>query len=88
MTEQAVSEPSVALLGAGIMGAGMARNLLRAGIPLRVWNRTASRAEPLGADGAAVCAGPANVVRGADIIVTMLADGPSVFEVMTAAGPG
>ncbi len=88
MTEQAVPEPSVALLGTGIMGAGMARNLLRAGIPLRVWNRTASRAEPLEADGAAVCADPADAVRGADIIVTMLADGPSVFEVMAAAGPG
>ena len=88
MTEQAGSEPSVALLGTGIMGAGMARNLLRAGIPLRVWNRTASRAAPLEADGAAVCADPANAVRGADVIVTMLADGPTVFEVMAAAGPG
>jgi len=88
MTEQAASEPSVALLGTGVMGAGMARNLLRAGIPLRVWNRTASRAAPLVADGAAVCADPADAVRGADIIVTMLADGPTVFEVMAAAGPG
>ena len=88
MTEQAASEPSVALLGTGIMGAGMARNLLRAGILLRVWNRTMSRAEPLEADGAAVCEDPADAVRGADIIVTMLADGASVFEVMAAAGPG
>jgi 3-hydroxyisobutyrate dehydrogenase len=88
MTEQVVSEPSVALLGTGIMGLGMARNLLRAGIPLRVWNRTGSRADPLEADGAAVCDEPADAVRGADIIVTMLADGPSVFEVMAAAGPG
>jgi len=88
MTEQAASQPSVALLGTGIMGIGMARNMLRAGIPLRVWNRTRSRAEPLEADGAAVCGDPGEAVLGADIIVTMLADGPTVFEVMTAAGPG
>ena len=78
----------MAQLGTGIMGLGMARNLLRAGIPLRVWNRTRSRAEPLEADGATVCDEPADAVRGADIIITMLADGPSVFEVMAAAGPG
>jgi len=88
MTEQAASQPSVALLGTGIMGTGMARNMLKAGIPLRVWNRTRSRAEPLEAEGAAVCSDPAEAVRGADIIVTMLSDGPAVFEAMTAAGPG
>lgn len=88
MTEQAASQPSVALLGTGIMGTGMARNMLKAGIPLRVWNRTGSRAEPLAAEGAAVCSDPADAVRGADIIVTMLSDGPAVFEAMTAAGPG
>ena len=88
MTEQAASQPSVALLGTGIMGTGMARNMLKAGIPLRVWNRTRSRAEPLAAEGAAVCSDPADAVRGADIIVTMLSDGPAVFEAMTAAGPG
>ena len=88
MTEQAASQPSVALLGTGIMGAGMARNMLKAGIPLRVWNRTRNRAEPLAAEGAAVCSDPADAVRGADIIVTMLSDGPAVFEAMTTAGPG
>jgi 3-hydroxyisobutyrate dehydrogenase len=88
MTEQIASQPSVALLGTGIMGTGMARNMLRAGIPLRVWNRTRSRADPLEAEGAEVCSGPADAVRGADIIVTMLSDGPAVFEAMTAAGPG
>ena len=62
MTEQAASQPSVALLGTGIMGTGMARNMLKAGIPLRVWNRTRSRAEPLAAEGAAVCSDPADAV--------------------------
>ena len=70
------------------MGTGMARNMLQAGIPLRVWNRTRSRAEALAAEGAEVCSDPADAVRGADIIVTMLSDGPAVFESMTAAGPG
>ncbi len=88
MTEQAASEASVALLGTGLMGAGMARNMLKAGMSLRAWNRTASKAEPLEADGAALCDDPADAVRGADIIVTMLSDGPTVFDVMTAAGPG
>jgi 3-hydroxyisobutyrate dehydrogenase len=88
MTEQAASVPSAALLGTGIMGTGMARSMLRAGIPLRVWNRTRSRAEPLEADGAVVCDTPAEAARGADIIVTMLADGPTILDVMTAAAPG
>ena len=50
----------VAVLGTGTMGAGMSRSLLRAGHTVRVWNRTAQRAEPLAADGATVAgsAGP------------------------------
>ena len=64
MTEQAASEASVALLGTGLMGTGMARNMLKAGISLRAWNRTASKAEPLEADGAALCDDPADAVAG------------------------
>jgi 3-hydroxyisobutyrate dehydrogenase len=78
----------IALLGTGIMGAGMGRNVLRAGMPLRAWNRTRSKAEGLAADGATVCDSPADAVRGADIIVTMLADGPTVRDVMEAAAGG
>jgi len=85
MTESAPAPPTVALLGTGIMGAGMGRNLARAGLPLRVWNRTRDRAEPLAADGATVTDGPAEAVREADVIVTVLADGPTVSEVLTAA---
>jgi 3-hydroxyisobutyrate dehydrogenase len=88
MTESTASPLAVALLGTGIMGAGMGRNIARAGLPLRVWNRTRDRAEPLAADGAAVGDSPADTVRGADIIVTMLADGPAVFEVVSAAAGG
>ncbi|MDT7658648.1 MAG: 3-hydroxyisobutyrate dehydrogenase, partial [Pseudonocardiales bacterium] len=40
-------KPTVALLGTGIMGAGMGHNMLKAGLPLRVWNRSPEKAEPL-----------------------------------------
>ena len=49
----------VGFIGLGIMGQGMAHNLLKAGFPLTVWNRTVARAEPLAAAGAAVAATPA-----------------------------
>src|SRR5687768_15878019 len=50
------TRPTVALLGTGTMGLGMARNLLKAGLPLRVWNRTSAKAQPLAEDGAVVAA--------------------------------
>jgi 3-hydroxyisobutyrate dehydrogenase len=68
----------VALLGTGVMGAGMARNLLAAGHELRAWNRTRERAEPLAADGATVCEAPAEAAAGAEVVVTMLADDDAV----------
>ena len=87
MTEQAASQPSVALLGTGIMGTGMARNMLKAGIPLRYG--TGPGAAPnhwsRGRGGVQL---RTLLFRGADIIVTMLSDGPAVFEAMTVAGPG
>jgi 3-hydroxyisobutyrate dehydrogenase len=65
----------VAWIGTGLMGAPMARNLADAGHEVRVWNRTASKAEGLGA---VVAGSPAEAVSGADVVVTMLADGPAV----------
>lgn len=88
MTTDDQHKPTVALLGAGIMGAGLGRNMLRAGLPLRVWNRTGAKAEALGGDGATVAGSPADAVRDADVIVTMLADGDAVREAMEAASPG
>ena len=52
------SHDTVAVLGTGIMGAPMARNLLAAGFPVRVWNRTAEKTAPLGAAGAVIGASP------------------------------
>jgi 3-hydroxyisobutyrate dehydrogenase len=66
------------VLGTGIMGAAMARNLLGAGHPVRVWNRTRARAEPLAGDGAIVCDTPREAAAGADAAITMLRDGPAV----------
>lgn len=65
---------SVALLGTGTMGAGMARNLLKAGFAVTVYNRTRAKAEPLAAQGATVADTAAEAVRGAQVIVSMLAD--------------
>jgi 3-hydroxyisobutyrate dehydrogenase len=76
---------AVAFLGTGRMGRPMAANLARGGVELRVWNRTGSRAEPLAADGAVVAATPAQAVRGATIVITMLADGAATER--AAAGP-
>ncbi|XVQ14356.1 NAD(P)-dependent oxidoreductase [Spirillospora sp. CA-255316] len=76
---------AVALLGTGIMGTAMARNLLRHGFDLRVWNRTRSRAEPLAADGATVTGSPAEAVEGAEVVITMLKDGDTVLAAMRDA---
>ncbi|MGM9383644.1 NAD(P)-dependent oxidoreductase [Streptomyces antibioticus] len=78
---------TVSVLGTGIMGAAMARNLARAGHTVRAWNRTRAKAEPLAADGVAVVATPADAVRDADVVLTMLYDGPAALEVMREAAP-
>lgn len=80
--------PVVAVLGTGIMGAGMTRSLLRAGLEVRAWNRTIARAEPLAESGAHVEADAADAVRGADVVLTMLADRAAVHAAMEAAEPG
>ncbi|WP_217551626.1 NAD(P)-dependent oxidoreductase [Streptomyces sp. GbtcB6] len=82
----------IAFLGLGHMGAPMARRLLAAGHPLTVWNRTAAKAEPLVAEGAVLAASPADAVRDADVVVTMLADPAALDavadEIVPALRPG
>ena len=73
--------PTVALLGTGIMGTGIAHSLLRAGLELRVWNRTREKAEPLAADGAKVMSSPAEAGAGADVVITMLTNGEATENV-------
>ncbi len=64
----------IAVLGTGIMGAAMARNLAQDGHEVRAWNRSPEKAEPLAADGIAVARAPEDAARGADVLVTMLLD--------------
>ncbi|WSW79688.1 NAD(P)-dependent oxidoreductase [Streptomyces sp. NBC_00996] len=78
-------ELTVSVLGTGIMGAAMARNLARAGHTVRAWNRSRAKAEPLAADGAHIADSPAEAVQGADVVLTMLYDGPAALDVMTQA---
>jgi 3-hydroxyisobutyrate dehydrogenase len=73
-------DTKVAVLGTGIMGAAMARNLLSGGMEVRAWNRSREKAEPLAQDGAEVAGNPADAARGADFILTMLADTDAVEE--------
>ncbi|MEU7425730.1 NAD(P)-dependent oxidoreductase [Streptomyces sp. NPDC040750] len=80
-------KPTVSVLGTGIMGAAMARNLCRAGLDVRVWNRTREKAEPLAAAGARVADSPAEAVEGADVVVTMLYDGETVLDTLREAAP-
>jgi len=65
----------IALLGVGLMGARMARNLLKAGHGVTLWNRSADKAQALVGDGAKVAADVPGAVAGAEFMITMLSDG-------------
>ncbi|HWG64042.1 MAG TPA: NAD(P)-dependent oxidoreductase [Streptosporangiaceae bacterium] len=78
-----MADDAIAVLGAGsTMGLPMARNLARAGWTMLAWNRSADRAQPLAPDGIRVCATPAQAAAEAGTVLTMLADGEAVTEVM------
>jgi 3-hydroxyisobutyrate dehydrogenase len=64
----------------------MAGNIAAAALETRAWNRTRDKAEPLAEHGVAVADTPADAVRDADLVVTMLADGAAVDHVMTEGG--
>jgi 3-hydroxyisobutyrate dehydrogenase-like beta-hydroxyacid dehydrogenase len=72
----------IAFVGLGRMGMGMARNLLRAGYDLAVYNRTREKAEALAGDGARVASSPADACRDAEVVMTMVADDHAVEEVV------
>ncbi|WEX89677.1 NAD(P)-dependent oxidoreductase [Sinorhizobium garamanticum] len=76
----------IAFLGTGLMGAPMARRLLKAGFPVTVWNRDAAKAAALAVDGARLAATAADAARDADIVFTMLSDGNAVGEVLFEGG--
>ncbi len=83
----------VGVVGLGIMGAGMARNLLAAGHDVSVWNRTAARAEPFAAAGATVCGTAAELAARCEVVLVCVSDTPDVEAVLfdadgVAAGAG
>lgn len=80
------TKPVMAFLGIGLMGGPMARRLLGAGYAVRAWNRNPDKARALQADGATAFGLVTDAVRGADIVITMLADGPAVDDVLRAKG--
>lgn len=80
---------TVALLGTGLLGTGFAEGMLsRGGMQLQVWNRTRSKAEPLGAKGALVAETPADAVQGATRVHLVLVDDTTVDATIDALKPG
>jgi len=77
-----VPQPTVSLIGLGLMGRPMGHNLLKAGFPLVVWNRTASRAGSLVAAGARLAASPKEAAAAADVLITMVGDPPALEQVL------
>ncbi|MDU2241408.1 MAG: NAD(P)-dependent oxidoreductase, partial [Paenibacillus sp.] len=71
----------IGFIGLGTMGAPMALNLLKAGYPVTVFNRTASKAAPLAEQGAAVASSPKEAAAGADVVITMVSNDESIVEV-------
>jgi len=76
----------VAVLGTGIMGSAMVRNLLSAGIPTTVWDRSEGATSSLGDLGAVVADSAADAARGAAIVITMLPTAEIVASVLHDAG--
>jgi 3-hydroxyisobutyrate dehydrogenase len=80
---------TVAVLGAGgTMGLPMARNMARAGLEVRAWNRSPEKAQPLADDGAHIAGDLRAAVEAADVVMTMLADADAVLDVMGGAIDG
>jgi len=77
----------VGFIGLGNMGEAMARNLIRAGHRLTVYNRTRQRAEALAHEGARIADTPADAAADAEVLITMLADDHAVRSVLFGAGP-
>ncbi|WP_417714702.1 NAD(P)-dependent oxidoreductase [Pseudophaeobacter arcticus] len=88
MTTDAILPPSgpvlhVAVLGTGLMGGPMARNIAAAGCQVSVWNRSPDKASSLAAPGITPAADPTEAVQNASVIVTMLKDAGAIAEAMS-----
>lgn len=82
MSKAPTTSPTIAFLGAGQMGVPMASRLVSAGFNVLVWNRTIARVRSLVESGATEAATPEVATAGADIVVTMLQDGPTIEAVV------
>ena len=82
-----MTQPTVAVLGTGTMGAGMVTSLRRAGLEVRAWNRDPAKARALTGTGARAVDDPGAAVDGADVAVTMLLDADAVLDVVRQATP-
>lgn len=80
------SKAKIGLIGLGLMGRPMGMNLLKAGHPLTVWNRTASRADEPIAAGAVLAKSPRDVAAEAEVLITMVSDPPALEEVLWGSG--
>ena len=76
----------VGLIGLGLMGHPMGANLLKAGHPLTVWNRTASRGDDLVAQGAKRAATPRDLAAASEVIITIVSDPPALESVFWGEG--
>ncbi len=74
--------PTVGLIGLGIMGRPMARNLIKAGYSLTVHNRSRGAVDEIVAEGATAAASPRAVAEAVDVVITMLPDSPDVEAVL------
>jgi 3-hydroxyisobutyrate dehydrogenase-like beta-hydroxyacid dehydrogenase len=81
----ASSKTKVGLIGLGLMGQPIGMNLLKAGHPLTVWNRTASRANELVAMGAKLAKSPKEVAAASDVLMTIVSDPPALESVLWGA---
>lgn len=79
-------EQTVGLIGTGVMGSGMAANLLRAGYPVLVYNRTPEKTLPLTKQGAVLCRTVAELAAGADVVITMVGYPKDVEELYFGKG--
>src|SRR3954454_17587406 len=77
-----MSQPRVGFIGLGIMGRPMCKNLIQAGFPLTVWNRSRPSIDTVTGYGAAAAAAPREVAERSDIIITMVTDSPDVRQVI------
>jgi len=78
----ASARSTIAFIGIGLMGLPMANNLINAGFPLRVWNRTSSKAEALDGESVTVASSVAQALEGADVVISMLETGPVVEQLL------